>query len=712
MGSAVSKEAADMILLDDNFASIVNGVEEGRLIFDNLKKSIAYTLSSNIPEISPFLIFICVQTPLPLTTVLILCVDLGTDMVPAISMAYEKPESDIMQRPPRNSKVDRLVTKKLVSFAYLQIGVIQAASGFYTWMVVLNDYGFAPHILPGLGYADQWGKQPLYCKLKGGAWCNSGLGSDERCFNAPSDLCHMISPFAKTLQGSCDDSLIGKECECSSTNPHGWWAPTKNSDGIYNCNPDVKVCLEKQPTSAVGDPDAKARWANGCEKKRRMCKGYKSNLPEATEGYNMLWKAGTGGAIMDCHFLLQNYAQGSKSFETGAYTHTMNNTADDDKTRKNGYSNGMNVHTAASHAAAIAEGYVIYQPHRSRMSPFYVQSWFWHNTEVGTVIGLGANVKDVIAYTYQPLYTRFPASDEAGKIERKGAVTAMPEGVDAFKNAMFKTAKAEGSGATEDNRFVWSSVNAEEKLTGNHFKSVFGTNYFNAADDGSLGSSTFISDSANYDTLMKYPYIGTVEFKDRDQNGDVSNPDSNGMVYRISNPDSTSSTFDEKKDPKNDWGIDYKSIDTKTASSNTKNKKRHVLSNVFSRMSQKEALHHSQGAFWMCIVVVQWADLLICKTRWLSIREQGMSNDTMNFGLYFETLLAAWLAYFILFETAFGTRNIKVIHWFPAMPFSMLIFGYDETRKYLMRQTSPVVIDKKTGRSDRVQGWLERNTYY
>merc|ERR1719305_2181467 len=187
MGSEVSKNAADMILLDDNFASIVNGVEEGRLIFDNLKKSIAYTLSSNIPEISPFLVFICVQTPLPLTTVLILCVDLGTDMVPAISMAYERPESDIMQRPPRNAKVDRLVTKKLVSFAYLQIGVIQAASGFYTWMVVLNDYGYAPHLLPGLGFADQWGKQPLYCKLKGGSFCNSGLGDDMMCYKAPSD---------------------------------------------------------------------------------------------------------------------------------------------------------------------------------------------------------------------------------------------------------------------------------------------------------------------------------------------------------------------------------------------------------------------------------------------------------------------------------------------------------------------------------------------
>merc|ERR1711892_1363927 len=72
-GSDVSKQAADMILLDDNFASIVTGVEEGRLIFDNLKKSIAYTLTSNIPEISPFLLFMCFSVPLPLGTVTILC---------------------------------------------------------------------------------------------------------------------------------------------------------------------------------------------------------------------------------------------------------------------------------------------------------------------------------------------------------------------------------------------------------------------------------------------------------------------------------------------------------------------------------------------------------------------------------------------------------------------------------------------------------------
>merc|ERR1712004_191614 len=149
-GSDVSKQAADMILLDDNFASSVTGVEEGRLIFDNLKKSIAYTLTSNIPEISPFLLFIIADVPLPLGTVTILCIDLGTDMVPAISMAYEQAESDIMKRMPRNPFTDKLVNERLISMAYGQIGMIQASAGFFIYFVIMAENGFLPMDLFGL----------------------------------------------------------------------------------------------------------------------------------------------------------------------------------------------------------------------------------------------------------------------------------------------------------------------------------------------------------------------------------------------------------------------------------------------------------------------------------------------------------------------------------------------------------------------------------
>merc|ERR1712147_61745 len=146
-GSDVSKQAADMILLDDNFASIVTGVEEGRLIFDNLKKSIAYTLTSNIPEISPFLMFILLSIPLPLGTITILCIDLGTDLVPAISLAYEKAETDIMKRKPRDPIHDKLVNERLISIAYGQIGMIQATAGFFTYFVIMAENGFLPGFL-------------------------------------------------------------------------------------------------------------------------------------------------------------------------------------------------------------------------------------------------------------------------------------------------------------------------------------------------------------------------------------------------------------------------------------------------------------------------------------------------------------------------------------------------------------------------------------
>merc|ERR1719250_526564 len=175
-GSDVSKQAADMILLDDNFASIVTGVEEGRLIFDNLKKSIAYTLTSNIPRSPPFLLFILADVPLPLGTVTILCIDLGTDMVPAISMAYEQAESDIMKRQPRNPFTDKLVNERLISMAYGQIGMIQASAGFFVYFVILCENGFWPSKLFGLRRAwdssavndleDSYGQERTYADRK------------------------------------------------------------------------------------------------------------------------------------------------------------------------------------------------------------------------------------------------------------------------------------------------------------------------------------------------------------------------------------------------------------------------------------------------------------------------------------------------------------------------------------------------------------------
>ena len=156
-GSEVAKEASDLILLNDDFSSIVKGIEEGRLIFGNLKKSIAYTLTSNIPEIIPFLAQIILKCPLGMTTIMILCVDLGTDILPAISFAYEKSESDIMKVPPRDRHNDKLVTGTLISFSYLQIGIIQAMCAFTCFFTVLNRHGFSTDFILNGRLGFEWG---------------------------------------------------------------------------------------------------------------------------------------------------------------------------------------------------------------------------------------------------------------------------------------------------------------------------------------------------------------------------------------------------------------------------------------------------------------------------------------------------------------------------------------------------------------------------
>lgn len=154
MGTDVAKEASNMVLMDDNFATIVTAIEEGRTIFDNIKKFIAYILTSNIPQILPFIAYVLLDIPLPLTVVLILAIDLGTDIIPALGLGSEKPETDVMNKPPR-ARHERLLTRNLLFMSYGIVGMIQAAAGFFSYFYILLDGGW------------QWGEalgvsDPLY----------------------------------------------------------------------------------------------------------------------------------------------------------------------------------------------------------------------------------------------------------------------------------------------------------------------------------------------------------------------------------------------------------------------------------------------------------------------------------------------------------------------------------------------------------------------
>jgi Ca2+-transporting ATPase len=134
-GSDVAKEAADMILTDDNFASIVNAVEEGRAVYDNIKKFTTYIFTSNTPEAVPFILFAFsrARIPLALNVMHVLSIDLGTDLVPALGLGAELPEPGIMARPPRNLN-EHVITPALLRRAYLWLGPVQslaAMAAFY-----------------------------------------------------------------------------------------------------------------------------------------------------------------------------------------------------------------------------------------------------------------------------------------------------------------------------------------------------------------------------------------------------------------------------------------------------------------------------------------------------------------------------------------------------------------------------------------------------
>ena len=140
-------QCADIVLLDDNFASLVCGVEEGRLMFENLKKCLLYSLSSNVAELAAFLFSMIAGIPLPLGVLAVLCIDLGTDMLPAVSLAFEESEENLMKRKPRNPDTDHLINEKLIFLSYGQIGLIQAAAGFFTYFVIMAENGFWPERL-------------------------------------------------------------------------------------------------------------------------------------------------------------------------------------------------------------------------------------------------------------------------------------------------------------------------------------------------------------------------------------------------------------------------------------------------------------------------------------------------------------------------------------------------------------------------------------
>eukprot|EP01083_Nonionella_stella_P073128 197500_1 len=471
-GTEVAKEAADMILLDDNFASIVNGVEEGRIIFDNLKKSIAYTLSSNIPEIAPFLLFQVAAIPLPLSTVMILLVDLGTDLAPAISMAYEGRESDIMERKPRDPAIHKLVTWRLVSFAYLQIGMLQAIAGFYAYFTVLHGFGFQPGHLLDL------------------------------------DRHRVFNEYLKA------DKL-------------------RDAYYLWCFKPDITDHCIYLPNFYYGTVTVR---------------GFQSDIKYYTDPEFQKWQNSN-----------QNYVQQAKNYMVDVYpllTHDKLNGKTD-----------------------------------TRMTWEQFETEYWKSNTSLSDFETG-------------LYFKF--SDESFKSQNRHNQILFP------------------------NRRCWAEDYSE-----------------------------FYREATNDE----------------------------GQLVSIPNMPPPFCNIDDTKYP-------YK---PRTYKYNIDNNKMNPLFPMQTR-ARVESLAMSNSAYFISIIVVQWADLMICKTRIRSLFEQGMTNTFMNYSLFFETILGAFLVYVPVANTVTGTRPLRFTWWTAAVPFSLAIYIYDELRKGWIRKNR--------------LGWLHRNTYW
>lgn len=149
-GSDVAREAADVIFMDDNFASIIEAISEGRRLFDNLKKSIVYTVTHGNVEVLPVLLNIAIDMPLGLTSMQILSIDLGTELGPAISMSHEYAEDDLMNRPPRNVKTEKLVSLPTLGYPYLIAASFEICFCLIAYFTAFWEAGIMGNQLSGI----------------------------------------------------------------------------------------------------------------------------------------------------------------------------------------------------------------------------------------------------------------------------------------------------------------------------------------------------------------------------------------------------------------------------------------------------------------------------------------------------------------------------------------------------------------------------------
>ncbi|MFN8584717.1 MAG: cation-transporting P-type ATPase [Dehalococcoidia bacterium] len=142
-GTEVAKQAADIVLADDNFATLVAAIEEGRSLKRNIRRFVSYVFTSNVAEVMPFLCYVFLQVPLPLAVIQALAIDVGTDLAPALALGAEPPAAATMQSPPELPGRP-LMTRRLATRTFLVFGLIEAALGLAAYLAFYAHTGWRP----------------------------------------------------------------------------------------------------------------------------------------------------------------------------------------------------------------------------------------------------------------------------------------------------------------------------------------------------------------------------------------------------------------------------------------------------------------------------------------------------------------------------------------------------------------------------------------
>jgi len=707
--SSMVLAACDVTLDGGHFTGIVELIHEGRLVYENLKKTTAFLTCSNVPQMIGILSHVFLELPLTINAPLILLVDLLTNMIPSIAMAGEPPESNLMNQPPRKIKSERIVTFKMIFFSYFQIGMIQAFAGMYAYMCVMSDYGYTPmHLYEG-GPKGNWGVSPMYCKFQGGRYVNT-RGEVDITRDPTNDVPSHLYP----LWDSGDGGIV-EECV----------HPPSNFQGKGH------FALHATPVN-IGMASS---YAHGHTTGRAMITVETLDALEHNKFFEYIpWKSRMSAFWRD-EWLSYDITEQRESFSDNQIP---TKTEDQISQHKDVRLTGSDVLRYFHYTSFGLWSLCLKDPTMEPMSKSHtLESTVYEEDAMGGwkwLFSAGRGRRDRSAYAG-------PTSWNASLLSTTGCQRndADVEAGTMYHHALFcngdnyRLSKQQYGPATDMYpELEWRS---RSHLDDDGAPDVKTKTYESARGEWSVAGVFNIGNwKQNTFDFMKPKHHG-----DRDDDhtwAELTKPETD--AYNVTRWNATSvaraqalcKTLDDHHHQlaycRTECDYECERIPAeerfnKTGSLDFTLHHGHYsvygdgrtcqCANIASRMCQQEALYNARTAFLVAIVACQIATVLAFKTRWLSIIEHGLANPLLNVGLFASLMAMALCTYSPLANSIFSTRPIRFYHWMPGLPWACIIIVYDEVRKWFMRKTSQTTIDENGDRT-RVVGWLEANTHH